>query len=497
MRKLATSFDVYSCYANPRKITDKEKAAEDLAAFFDLDKDEVLKLLHKDKAFVWIKRHITEEEAQEFNDSNFKALGLVKESRRFYPDQTLASHIMGFVGIDNEGLEGLELYYNDYLRGVAGLSILSRDAKGRFLEAKEYQISQALDGYNLVLTIDKFIQYVAERELDWVYRKYRAKSASIIIMDPTTGEILALANRPTFNPNTFSQAEVSMLRNRAVCDIFEPGSVFKVIAATCALEEKVVSLDEKIYCEEGLYKVSSHTLHDYKPFKDLTFEEIIQYSSNIGVVKVSQRLEEDTFYDYIKKFGFGKMTGIDLPLEEEGIIRSPREWSKISIAAIPIGQEVAVTTLQMLCAISSIANGGTLLRPHLVKYIIDDQNELIKEFKTQPVTRVCSKETSKQLKRAMTKVVEGGTGKRAKIEGYTVAGKTGTAQKVNPSGGGYSHDKFIASFGGFLPVDNPKIAMIVIVDEPRPVYYGGQVAAPVFKKVAQDVIKYIENYGLD
>ncbi len=495
MKKLAITFDVSSCYANPRKIVEKERVAKKLAAFFSLEEGMLLKKLEKDKAFAWIKRHINEGETQGIKDLNINGVDLIKESKRFYPNQILASHILGFVGIDNEGLAGLELHYNDYLRGVPGLSIISKDAKGRIIHTKEYQITHALDSYDLVLTIDRFIQYIAERELEKVYRKYRAKSASVIIMNPRTGEILALANRPTFNPNNFNDYDTSHRRNRAVCDIFEPGSVFKIILATAALEEDIISLDDEVYCEEGSYKVYNHILHDYKPFKELTFKEIIEYSSNIGVVKVAQKLDENVFYNYIRKFGFGKETDIDLPGEEKGLVRPPSKWSKISIAAIPIGQEIAVTSIEMLSAMSAIANDGILVKPHLVKYIVNHHNEHIKEFKTEPVRRVCSKQTAEKLKRALSEVVENGTGKRAKIAGYDICGKTGTAQKVGPAGG-YSHSKFIATFCGFMPRNNPKFAIIVVVNEPKPVYYGGYVAAPVFKNVAEEVIKYIENYGL-
>lgn len=496
MKKLAITFDVYSVYANPRKINDKEEMAEKLSAIFSLNRNETLRLLNKDKAFVWIKRQITEDELERLNKLDLDDIGLLKEGKRFYPNQVLGSHLLGFVGIDGYGLEGLELYYDDYLKGTPGLSIITRDAKGRLLESRESLISQALDGHDLVLTIDEYIQYLSEKALDEVYSKYHAKSASIIVMEPASGEILALANRPTFNPNHFNESDKDSLRNRAVCDIFEPGSVFKIVAATCALEEGIVSLDDVIYCEEGSYKIFGHTLHDHKPLANLKFEEIIEHSSNIGVVKVSQKIKEETLYGYIKKFGFGKARGIDLPLEENGIIRPPSKWSKISISAIPIGHEIAVTTLQMLCAMSAIANDGMLVKPHLVRYIVDENKERIKEFRKTEIGRVCSLKTSHDLKRTLTKVVESGTGTKAGIKGYTVAGKTGTAQKVNPNGG-YSHSKFIAVFCGFLPVDDPKLAIIVVVDEPRPIYYGGQVAAPVFKKVAEGAIKYIENYNLE
>jgi cell division protein FtsI/penicillin-binding protein 2 len=502
MKALAMSFDAPSCYANPRKIVEKEEVAAKLAAVLNLEESEIIDRLMRDKAFIWIKRHITLEEAQIIEKFNIEGVKIIKESKRFYPNQSLASHLLGYVGIDNEGLAGVELYYDNYLKGAPGLNIVRRDAKGRMLYGQEHQITGALDSYDLVLTIDRFIQHVAERELDKVYLKYNAESASIIIVETTSGEILALANRPTFNPNNFNEYEPATRRNRAVTDTFEPGSVFKIVAATAALEEGVVTLEDKIYCEDGKYRVHNHVLHDHKPFKELTFEGVIEHSSNIGIVKVAQMLDEDKFYQQIKSFGFGRRTGIDLPGEQAGVARPPSAWSKTSIAAIPMGYEVAVTSPQVLLAMSSLANDGVLVKPHIVKRVIDRNNQTIKEFKTENIRRVCSVQTAGKVKKALTSVVESGTGKRAKVDGYEAAGKTGTAKKVSPSGG-YSRNRYLATFCGFLPAmgglsaGSPKIAIIVVVNEPKPVYYGGSVAAPVFKSVAEEVIRYIENNGLD
>jgi cell division protein FtsI/penicillin-binding protein 2 len=495
-KKLAFNFDIFSCYANPRKIIHKEKVAAYLSNLFDIDKETVLERLNKDKAFIWIKRHLSEKETEQIKSLNISGINLIKESNRFYPNQSLASHVLGYVDIDNKGLEGIELYYDDYLKGAPGLNIVTRDAKGRIIEANQYQITSSLESYDLVLTLDRFIQYIAEREIDKVYKKYKAKSAVIIVMNPENGEILALANRPTFDPNKIDEYQAEARRNRAITDIFEPGSVFKMVTATAALNEQVITLDDKIYCEEGEYKIYNHILHDHKPFKELTFKEIIEHSSNIGVVKTAQRLNKRDFYNYIKDFGFGQATGVDLPGERTGIIRRPADWSKISISAIPIGQEIAVTALQMLSATSAIGNDGVLMKPHIVKSIVKHDNETVKQIKPQTVRKVAETEAIDKVKQALLEVVESGTGTRADFEGYSICGKTGTAQKIKP-GGGYSHSSYIASFAGFLPKDNPKLAIIVVVDEPRPVYYGGHVAAPVFKAVAKEVMRYIENYGLN
>ena len=492
LKNIAVSFDIASCYVNPRRIENKDEAARKISEYFGIDCDDVRRRLAKDKAFVWIKRHISQQERENISELDGCHLGLIKESKRFYPDNELTAHVVGFVGIDNTGLEGLELYYNDYLRGSPGLSLVGRDAKGRHIESESEVIYEALDGFDVVLTIDKYIQYVAERELEKAYKKYRAKGGTIIVMNCLNGEIIAMANRPTYNPNDFNSSSIDARRNRAVCDIFEPGSVFKIITASIALDEGVVSVDETIYCENGAYKVSSHMLHDHKPYKNLSFKGVIEHSSNIGTVKVASRLDRAVFYDYMLRFGFGSKTGIDLPMEELGIVKDPTRWSKISIAAIPIGQEIAVTALQMVTAIAVIANDGYLVRPHLVKYINDNEGNIVKEFDYPIKHRVISHKTSDYMKDIMQTVVETGTGKKAKVKGYTVCGKTGTAQKVKPSGG-YSHSKFMATFGGFILSDEVNLAIIVILDEPGPVYYGGIVSAPVFKNVAKESIKYLKH----
>ncbi|MDP8261516.1 MAG: penicillin-binding protein 2 [Candidatus Kappaea frigidicola] len=492
LRNIAVSFDIPSCYANPRRIKNKDEVAQKISEYFGIDYENVRTKLAKDKAFVWIKRYISQQEKKNINQLDGCHVGFVKESKRFYPDNELTAHVVGFVGIDNTGLEGLEFYYNDYLKGSPGLSLVGRDAKGRHIESESETIYEALDGLDIVLTIDKYIQYVAERELDKAYKKYKAKGGTIIVMNSLNGEILAMSSRPTYNPNAFNDSPADARRNRAVSDIFEPGSVFKVVTAAVALEEEVVSLDETIYCENGAYKVANHVLHDHKPYKDLSFKGVIEHSSNIGTVKVASRLDENVFYDYMLRFGFGAKTDIDFPMEEKGIVKDPTKWSRISIAAIPIGQEIAVTALQMITSIAVIANDGYLVQPHLVRHISDNSGNIVKEFNYPVKYRVISQKISKNVREIMQAVVETGTGKRARIKGYVVCGKTGTAQKIEPTGG-YSHSKFMATFGGFILSDDINLAIIVVLDEPRPVYYGGTVSAPVFKNVAEEIIKYLQH----
>ncbi|MEE8360366.1 MAG: penicillin-binding transpeptidase domain-containing protein [Candidatus Omnitrophota bacterium] len=491
-RKLALDHSVYSVFAAPRKISAdrKDSVAQALSKVLGLDKGLVLSRIEKDKAFVWIKRELDKDLSDAVEALNIDGVELLKEYKRFYPKGSLASHIIGFAGLDDTGLEGVELEYDSYLKGSPGWRWTVRDAKRRNIFSGDVKSIPPSEGLNVILTIDETIQHIAERELEKVFEKYRAKSASIIIMDPHTGEILALANRPTFDLNDFSRSTKDQMRNRAVTDLYEPGSVFKIVTASCAIENRAVELDQEFFCENGKYRVGGRILHDHKPYATLTFREIFEKSSNIGVTKVAEVLGRDEIYKFSRLFGFGDLTGIDLPGEAVGILRPPREWSAVSISAVPIGQEVGVTSIQLVTAVSAIANGGRLLRPHIVKEIRNANGDLIKAFSLQESKRVLSRESAKIIRDILKGVVENGTGRNAKADSYTTAGKTGTAQKIE-SGGGYSHSKFVASFLGFAPAESPKIAIIVSLDEPRPVYYGGLVSAPVFRNVAVDVLRYL------
>ncbi|MCP4649236.1 MAG: hypothetical protein GY853_04025 [PVC group bacterium] len=488
----ALSLKVSSVYAEPRIIDNKHRVAGQLASVLNLDQSKVLERINRDKLFVWVKRKISEEEAAKVTELKLPGVGLLKENKRYYPNNTLASHVLGFVGIDDYGLEGLERVFNKYLTGEFGWRSLLRDAKKRMLPAFEYELVPAVDGYNVQLTIDEVIQHIVEEELENAFKKHKARGASIVVMDPNTGEIYALANRPCYDPNFFRESTPECRRNRAVCDFFEPGSIFKVITASAALEEKVVSLEETFFCENGKYRIGGHTLHDHKPHGNLSFVEIIEKSSNIGVAKVAHKLGEKALYKYIQKFKFGTPTGVELSGESGGMVRPVSKWSKYSLAAIPMGHEIAVTVLQMSRAMSAIANGGYLVSPYIVKRIIDNNGEVIREFgQEQPAEQIISKQTSDAMRQILKRVVVSGTGRRAAIKGYSAGGKTGTAQKIDPNGG-YSHSKFMASFIGFVPVENPRFVIAVVFDEPRPYYYGGLVCGPVFKNIAEKILKYME-----
>lgn len=481
-----------SLYANPDEISDKDKEAiiAQIAPMLNLNYAYLKNRLYRKKSFIWLARKITPAQSEAIKRLNIKGLYFIKESKRCYPNGYLASHILGFAGLDNRGLEGIELYYDKYLKGESGFAFFLRDARQKKLDLWEKMVSPR-DGYNLVLTIDEVVQYIAERELDKAFKAHHARGASIIVMNPHTGAILALANRPTFDLNESVNINKEYMRNRAICDMFEPGSVFKIVTASGALEEKKVSEEDRFFCENGSYRVYNHILHDHQAHGWLNFREVIEQSSNIGTTKVAQILGPNLLYRYIKLFGFGAKSGIGMPGEITGIVREPRFWSKISIGAVPIGQEVGVTALQLASALSVIANGGQLMKPYIIKEVRDKYGEMIKVFSPVMIRKVISTDSASRVKKILTGVVEKGTGKLAKLEGFSAAGKTGTAQKIEPSGA-YSHNKFVASFIGFAPVEDPAIAVAVVVDEPRPSYFGGVVSAPVFKNVAQEVLRYLK-----
>jgi len=489
MRVLAVNLNCDSVYANPREIINTRNVARKLSQILHINENVLMQKLSRDKSFIWIKRKISPPESSLIKRSKIEGVGLIKESKRFYPDRSLACHVLGTVDIDNNGLEGLELYYNKYLKGENGWLISTQDARRKLLESYQDEFVEPKNGMALVLTIDEVIQSIAERELFKVYEKYNAKGASIIVMDPNNGDILALANFPNYDLNDYRKRPAESIKNRAINDFFEPGSVFKIVTASVALEEKAVNLSDKFFCENGAWRVGGRILHDHTPHGTMTFREIIEKSSNIGTIKAAARFGAEKMYRYMKAFGFYEKTGIDLPGEVVGMNRPLSGWSKVSMLAIPMGQEVTATAMQLTCAISAVSNNGYLVHPRIVKEIIDDNGQAVKEFPPKIGRKVISPETAATVRSVLMGVVTSGTGKKAKIEDFTAGGKTGTAQKVE--GGVYSHNKFIASFIGFAPVERPRLAVVINVDEPHPVYYGGEVAAPVFRNVVDESLKYL------
>ncbi len=492
--KRALAFDIvsFSLYAQPRSMSEaqKEEVAERLSEILGLSRDRILSRLYRDKAFVWIRRKLDLETKKRIDSLKLPGLGWIREFTRFYPDKSLASHVVGFVNVDRKGMAGVELYYDDFLRGEDGKMYLVRDGRTVTLPLEAEGYVSPRSGVNLELTIDKVIQSITESALDWMVEKFKPSSAWAVVMDPFTGQVLAMAVRPTFDPNRFYEADPETMRNRAITDMYEPGSVFKIITASSALEEGVVSEEEKIFCENGAYKVFSHTLHDYHPYGELTFKQVIEKSSNIGTVKIAQRLGKERLYDYILKFGFGRKTGIDLPGETPGSLKRPSLWSKISISAVPIGQEVGVSAIQLACAVSVIANGGYWVQPYVGKALLDWKGVVLKDLsKGKERRRVISPLTASRLREIMKAVVETGTGRRAQLEGFSVAGKTGTAQRIVD--GRYSNIYFNSSFVGFVPADDPEVVIVVSARTKKPFHFGGVVCAPTFKKIAQDVLNYL------
>ncbi len=491
LRPLALNVAVYSLYAKPRVMSkkDKEDAIRQLISILDLSPEFLAERLNRKKYFVWLARKLSPEVTEKIKALHINGLDLMKESKRYYPNQSLGAHVIGFAGVDNQGLEAVELMYNQYLKGEYGWSQILRDARQRELLIEKEFIAPK-DGFHLVLTVDETIQYIAERALQKAYDKHNAKAATIIILDPKTGEILALANRPNFDLSRVDMASLESRTNRAVAYTYEPGSVFKIVTAAAALEEKIAKEEDKFFCENGSYRFGGHILHDHHPHGTLTFREVFEQSSNIGVCKIAQLVGPKKIYEYANRFRFGMRSGINLPGEVTGVLRPPSAWSKTTITAIPMGHEVTVTAIQLAGAISAIANDGIYMQPFVVKYIKDTHDQLIKEFEPTVLGQVITPETAQRLKSILWGAVEIGTGTKAKIAGVKVAGKTGTAQKVIE--GNYSHNRFYASFIGFAPVENPKVAVAVIFDEPHPSYFGGSVAAPVFQEVVKDTLKYLE-----
>jgi len=480
-----------SVFAAPNDMTpgQKEAVVRGLPGILRMDASVLRDRLSRKKSFVWLARKVPSEKIGLIKQLNLKGLGFIKESKRCYPNGYLLSHVLGFAGMDNNGLEGIELCYDKYLKGRPGWAVMLRDARRQRLNVYDNSMMPR-DGYDIVLTIDEVIQYIAERELEAVFRKYRAKGASIVVMDPRTGAVLAMANRPTYDLNVLDKLDKDVMRNRAVCDMFEPGSVFKIVTAAAALEEKKVSEMTPFFCENGEYKVAGRILHDHRPHGTLPFKEVIELSSNIGTAKVAQLLGADMLYRYVKAFGFGSKTGIDIPGEISGSMKPTRQWSRTTITCVPMGQEVGVTSLQLAAGISVIANGGNLMKPYIIKEIRDKTGDMIKYTSPSVVKRVIDEDTAARMKKILIGVIENGTGTMGKLDHFTAAGKTGTAQKVEPSGQ-YSHSRFMASFIGFAPAEDPQLAIAVTVDEPKGMYYGGVVAAPVFKNVAADSLKYL------
>jgi cell division protein FtsI/penicillin-binding protein 2 len=486
---LAMNIDLFNVSAHPTQIADKAYASLVLAKALGESYASILSRLSENKPFVWLARQVPYEHSEAIAALKLEGVDATREQRRFYPDHEMASQVLGFAGLDNQGLDGLERYYNSLLAGKKGLVMTERDARGRVVLADNQSVKAYVDGVNIETTIDETLQHIAQVELQKAYDKYRCKAASIVVMNPQTGEILALANYPTFDPNHFQAFSKESWKNRVVNDEFEPGSTFKLITAVGAMEEGVVSEEDKFFCENGAFHTDyGRTVSDHEKFGWLTFRQVFGYSSNIGMVKVGTKLGKENLYRYCKRFGFGDLTGIDLPGEASGKVRPLEKWSGLSLTSIPYGYEVSTTPLQILDAYAAIANGGVMMKPYVVKRMENSDGTLVKEFGPKKVRRVCSAKTAHRMTELMKWVVEKGTGTAVALPAYPIAGKTGTAYKFMQ--GHYSKYNYVSSFVGFVPADNPKFVIYVSLDDPRGIYWGGYTAGPVFKEVAKRALAY-------
>lgn len=498
---LAESIDTKSVVMRTSQATANSAPLQRVSTLLDIPSNKLNAASDESSRLTYLKRKLTPEELTGVqsllaeDDMRNAGIFLVPDTKRFYPQRRLASHILGFTGLDefgydNQGLEGLEYHYNSYLRGNADRYSVKMDAKRNSLNSWDLDIKNS--GYDLVLTIDKNIQYMVERELEATFRAERARHATVIVMNPHTGEILAMVNYPDYNPNEFSRYPQEYYKNRAVAWDYEPGSTFKIIQASAAIDEGILGPQDRYDNNNGFLRATSKTPEEWKASKLMSVEDILVQSNNLGAMKISAQLGSQRFYDYIRAFGFGSATGIDLPGEITGKLREPREWSNISLQSLSIGQEISVTPLQITNAFAVLANGGILYRPYIVKEIRTADGVPVQRIEPMKIRRVISRKTAQIMREILSNVVERGTGKRAAANGYRVAGKTGTAQKFNVSAGGYSSTRLVTSFVGFAPAEYPAVVISAIVDEPAENEWGGTVAAPLFKRIAERVLPYLD-----
>jgi len=512
LHELAMSIPEDSCFAVPGEITDAGLVARLLAGVLQMDPQEIETRLTASKSFVWIARKLPAEKVQRIQALNLRGIYFQKESQRFFPKGELAAHALGYVDIDGRGLGGVEYEYDDRLRGKPVQMLVLADARRRWYERHG---PDAGDAANLVLTLDENVQYIAEKVLAAAIAKTHAKAGAILVQDPNTGEMLALANWPSFDPNAAGAAPPEARMDRAVSALYEPGSTFKIVTVAAALEEGVTNPDEVIDCQMGSIVIANHLIHDHRPLGLLTVTQILSQSSDVGAIKLGLRLGPAKFYDYIRAFGFGSPTGIELPGESRGLLRRLENWSAISIGGVSMGQEVGVTPVQLVTAVSAIANGGVLHRPRVVREVRscgtdtpacppaptngtsparsprDASAGPSSALQDEMPRRAIRPETAAELRHMLEHVVLDGTGKLARLDGYTVAGKTGTAQKIDPATGRYSKRDYIASFVGFAPVNSAAVTVLVVLDSPVGGHMGGSVAAPVFREVTQQTLSYL------
>jgi cell division protein FtsI (penicillin-binding protein 3) len=489
-RELAVSVDVESIYASPGAVKiDRQRTAAALAPVLGLNEAELARRLDSDREFVWVARKLDPEVSRRVRDLGLPGIFFLTESRRYYPMRELAAHALGYVGMDGEGLGGLEARYEGVVRGQSAQRVLLRDALRESVALPEHPFDEPVPGQDLHLTLDASLQYMAEKELRLAVEKSRAQSGVVVILDPRDSAVLALASYPTFDPNLFSRYQPTDWKNRAIADVFEPGSSFKMVTAAAAFESLKVSPDDPFFCENGRIVLGKTRIDDHKSFGMLTFREVIAKSSNVGTIKAALMVGDEPLHSMITAFGFGRRSGIDLPGESPGIVHPVARWSRIAKAYISFGQGISVTPLQLANAFAALANGGELHQPYLVRAIGRD-GAVEETERAAPLGRAVTPQTALTVERVLETVITDGTGRRAAVPGYRVAGKTGTAEKVIP-GVGYSPTARIANFVGMVPARRPRLVCLVALDEPRGLTHGGDVAAPVFGAVMKQALLYL------
>ncbi len=477
--KLALSLETYSVYVRPKEIEQKKKTAQELASVLEMDYNHILKLINKNRPFVWLQRQVELKYTKGLEELDIKGVYLEKEYKRYYPYKNLLSHVIGFSGIDNKGLEGIEYYFDDFLLPET-------------IDSSGIDYSFFTRGYTVILTIDKYIQEIVEEELSRALEHTGARLITAIVMNPSTGEVLAMANKPDYDLNNFTKYSNTTKRNKAITDSFEPGSTFKIFIASILMDNGLIREDDTFLCE-GCVEVENRIIHDTGAHGSIDFRQVLEKSCNVGMVKSVKRIDVPKLYEGLRAFGFGTPTGINLSGEAKGILRNPNDWSKISKYGMAIGQEVSVTPLQLITAASALANRGVLMQPRIIKQIEKPDGSILKIYSPLKIRKVISEDTSERILSILTGVLtERGTGYKAYIEGYTISGKTGTAQIADTDRGGYLEDQFYASFVGFIPVPKAKIVVLITLDHPLgEVYGGGQTAAPVFKNIVERITPYL------
>ena len=491
LHPLAMSVPVDSAFAVPAEIRDTQMAAHLLSSVLHIPREVLEARLDPSRSFVWIARKLPPEKAQALAALNLRGIYFQKENQRFYPKRELAAHVLGYVDLDEKGIGGIEYALDSQIRGKAEKILVMSDARRRWFDATETTRDGAA---SVVLTLDEKIQYIAERELAAAIARTHAVAGTVVIQNPANGELLAVANWPRFNPNAAADSPAEAHMDRAISALYEPGSTFKLITLAAAFDERLIRPDDVFDCQNGAVYIAGHRIRDHKPFGLLTVKQILAESSDVGAIKIALRLGAPKFYEYIRAFGFGAPTGVDLPGESKGLLRRLENWTPISIGSISMGQEVGVTPIQLVTAVSAIANGGLLYQPRVVRELRrgEEAASLPAMLAPQEPRRVIRPETAATLRRLMEGVILDGTGKLARLDGWTAAGKTGSAQKIDPATGRYSPDKLIASFSGFAPLNNPAVTILVSLDSPVGLHEGGQVAAPVFKRIAEQVLSYLD-----